>query len=183
MYTPRIKRVLILVRISTNSLVFKLMSSGVTSWFDELSGWHGEETMWDLIHEAHALVVTPGFYGHSLQLLHKLRGAHRAVSPGFVENHAYSPSVDLLEGVLVLLEPGIPYRGAILQAAAGDGTVGSLTRFTRTVLQVPGDEVKGGVGLLGNLADLVVPFQVVTDGDAEVFGGGHYLEDAATEVI
>ena len=155
------------------------MSSGVTSWFDELSGWH----MWDLVHEAHALVVTPGFKGQPLQLLHKLRGAHRAVSPGFVESHAYSTSVDLLEDVVVLLEPGIPCRGAILQAAAGDGRVGCLTRLTRTVLQVPGDEVKGGVGLLGDLADLVVPFQVVTDGDAEVFGGGHYLEDTATEVI
>ena len=103
------------------------------------------------------MVVTPGFKGQPLQLLHKLRGAHRAVSPGFVENHACSTSVDLLEGVLVLLEPGIPYRGAVLQATVGDGTVGSLTRLTRTVPQVPGDEVKGGVGLLGDLADLVLP--------------------------
>ena len=72
------------------------------------------------------------------------------------ENHACPTSVDLLESVIVLLKSGGPYGRTTLKTAVGDGTAGYLTCLAKTVLQVPGDKLKGGVGLLGDMVYLVV---------------------------
>lgn len=161
----RIERVLVGV-VCCLELAEALRSScALVVWLDEV--WTDvNNAMLDLKQHSYSVYVSSVLEGFPAKALHHRCHTSRCTFPVISVDKPGGSTLYLLQVVGISDQVGVPYGGGIFNPWSHHCSVGGRLHCRGAVAQVPPDKTKCLVGLASRRVDVLLPAEVLADGDS-----------------